>query len=514
MEEPTTSVKDGLNFEYSETPTVVRDVLQDFVTESEGSEHDPPVEVIDDSTDDITAINEDYIVVEDSEPIDNIQYVEGEKIIVEGGMEVDLGPTFDHEIITEVSSTELHGLNTWLDDCDREEVIPAESNKSGEAGDDQEITVEPNADPNQEEYHNEIVPTAVIEDSADNSTKNSLSTTSDTIIPNNQEKINEDPQSLKFDTLPQLATSRKRTTSHDKTTIKKTKLDNVVEKNNVDSATPLSSNNTEALFEGRKKSDDRTEDTQGAQYIEETPQIKNPCLKSVSLFDEQFNTTKYSDSEEDTPIPNNGEKIVVNIVSAERAVKDLPPNDKDEVAMNVDPLDVDKQDKTSEIDPPVKEHQDKTEKNDSPIKVHDHTAKVNPPVEKKNEETTKFDSLVDKNHVETRKDDLLVEKNHEETTKLDPLVEKNQEETTKVDKKREETTKVDLLVGKKRKETTKVEKNHEETIKVYFPDQKKKDVIVLKSNSDSDEIQPTVTAGRPKEQFKHLAHAFGFIPGE
>lgn len=457
LEEPTKSLKECLDFEPSEPSCVVRDVLNDFVTESEGSDKEPQMEIVESDDADV---NQEVILVEDSENLDSVEYIE-ERIVVEGGMEVDIGPTFDHEIITEVTSTDLQGLNNWLQGCAQtEQEIPAENEVTKSVV--QETAAEQNGEASKNESREESEP-IVNADSEnvtekpkerenkkpidnDNNNQSSLNATTDTIIPNNQEVLDvtkSQKTSAKFDILAPLKdASRKRSTSPDKNVSKKMKLDNGIEtKTNGDAieVTPPSSNNTEAIYEGLIKSNKPVDDSMIIQVNDESPQNKNPCLKSVSLFEEQFNTTKYSDSEEDTPIPNNVEKTTPNTACPEdnqsKTTKDSLPSDtkKDKS----DHLTEKNQNKTVETDPPVEENQKKTLETEAPAPTKQETSKSDRPLEEKHEKSIEIDSL----------------------------------------------------------------------------DKEKQNVIVLKSNSDSD-VQLTPPAQKPKERFKHFAQAFGFVPGE
>lgn len=453
--EPTKSLKECLAFEYSEPPCAVREVLNDFETESEDSDKEPQMHIAENIPVIVEGnVNEEIIIV-DAENIDSVVLADEERILVEGGMEVDIGPTFDHEIITAVTSTNFGRLNNWVEGCDQsEQEVPLE-NKSVK-----ETTAEQNEDTGRNESSEETE-AQIVEESepiivehsegvtetpkekkkpdSENNNFSSLNATSDTIIPNNQEVLDatkSQKTSSKFDILAPLKDAlRKRSTSPDKiVSKKKKKLDCGTEpQTNGDAieVTPPSSNNTEAIFEALKKSDKPVEDStmQDAQDIEEAPQIKNPCLKSVSLFEEQFNTTKYSDSEEDTPIPNNAVKTIENTATVDdnqsKIAKDLTPDHKKEVT-----------------DPSVGENQRETKE-------------TNASVEKKQNETDLPDTKQKR-----------ADKKHDESTKSDAPIQKNQE-----------------------------------------------DIIMLKSDSDSD-VEPTPRAEKRKQRFKNLAHAFGFVPGE
>lgn len=336
---PPKTMKDCLGIEEGEPSSIIQAVLDDFGTDSEESSQESPIEngeSVNEDTNKKSGNNEGVIVIVHQEA-ENIELIDSDLIIVDEGKKVEEGPTSDTKIITKVSSNEL--VN-WLNECGEEVEKQTEENdevnKEKETGKTTNISNEAVTSSDYEVCETvEDSEPIVIEDNSetaenvnkesienDNNNQNSLSATNDTIIPNNQEILNTEvnkTNGISKEAVSNEVATRKRSSSQEDTKNKKKKLNNSPKKTNGDvEATPTVSDNTEALFEANKNVDN-AQKTQDAPVNVESHE--NPCLNSVSLFEEQFNTTKYIDSEdEETPIPKNSvkqpeESIVNNDVS-------------------------------------------------------------------------------------------------------------------------------------------------------------------------------------------------------
>lgn len=317
---PSKSLRELITYSEPLTP-MLQAVIDDFASDDgDGSNDEPKMQIVEQQDSETNAIDPDVILLDGSNSDDqqNSKPKESEK-------------TSD-----KIPSSNKN--DTQIDEAKSKEKVNGKDNN-----DESSIFLNgSDTSPSKEQSVTQLKKSNAKNLSTENKlTQNASNSTTDTFLPDNQEGYKNKETKIKEKTKANLKISdakrgKRRASSQDNpASSKKRLLENekqtnsdvdILKKNNkkidlkklkenipevVEASTDKDSK-SEAKNQDTAASKEREKSNEIVQNDEKSPEIENPCLKSVSLYEEQFSSKKYTDSENSNVEGQKKEKNISN----------------------------------------------------------------------------------------------------------------------------------------------------------------------------------------------------------